>query len=242
LILFPILFSGASFDTSAEKHRASAKLASSRTTSCATSRVSRHFRQGTPLAMPTRKGETPTMQKMPIAGSLFIAVVTSGCAARPMSTPPPLSSATSTTSSHTDHKYNAGHVYRLDFAVSANDAATSPAGPSGGTFTMNLEENRRGQITTGSNVALTPSGGARVDVGMKVKALFYMVGDDILLESDAELSSAESGAPGQPSTIRKISATGEALVSPGKPTLIASAEDPQGHSHYQLMVTATKLR
>jgi hypothetical protein len=107
---------------------------------------------------------------------------------------------------------------------------------------MNLEENRRGQIATGSNVPLMPSGGSRVDVGMKVKAMFYSVGDDILIESDAELSSAESGAPGQPSTIHKVSATGEALVSPGKPTLVASAEDPQGHSHYQLIVTATKLR
>ena len=182
------------------------------------------------------------MQKISIAALLFSAFAISGCAVHPMGASPPLSSATASTPSHADQKYVAGHVYRLDFAVSTNDAATLPAGPSGGTFTMNLEENRRGQITTASNVALTPSGGSRVDVGMKVKAMFYTVGDDILIESDAELSSAESGAPGQPSTIRKISATGEALVSPGKPTLIASAEDPQGHSHYQLMVTATKLR
>jgi hypothetical protein len=107
---------------------------------------------------------------------------------------------------------------------------------------MSLEERHRGEITTGTNVALSPSGGSRIDVGMKVKAMYNTVGDDILLESSAELSSAESGQPGQPSTIHKISANGEALVTPGKPTLVASADDPQGHSNYQLMVTATKLR
>jgi hypothetical protein len=114
--------------------------------------------------------------------------------------------------------------------------------PNNGTFTMNLEERHRGEIMTGSNVALSPSGGARVDVGMKVKAEYDTIGDDILLESSAELSAAESGQPGQPSTIHKVSASGEALVTPGRPTLVASADDPQGHSSYRLMVTATKLR
>jgi hypothetical protein len=193
--------------------------------------------------MPTRKGETPTMQKMSIATCLAFALLTSGCATAPKIAPAPLTSATPPPqASRADHKYVPGHVYRLDFVVSSNNAVSPTAGPSGGTFTMNLEENRRGEITTGSNVALMPSGGSRIDVGMKVKAMFYTVGDDILIESDAELSSAESSAPSQPSMIHKVSATGEALVSPGKPTLIASADDPQGHSHYQLTVTATKLR
>lgn len=107
---------------------------------------------------------------------------------------------------------------------------------------MNLEERHHGEIATGTNVALSPTGGSRIDVGMKVKAEYDIVGDDILLESTAELSSAESGQPGQPSTIHKVVTNGEALVTPGRPTLVASADDPQGHSSYRLMVTATKLR
>jgi hypothetical protein len=166
----------------------------------------------------------------------------SGCAAHPLSTPPPLTSATPP--SHVEAKRSEpGHIYRLDFVVSSNNAAPGLNGtPGNGAFTMSLEERHRGEIMTGSNVALTSSGGSRVDVGMKLKADYSMVGDDILLESNTELSAAESGQPGQPSTIHKLTASGEALVTPGRPTLVASADDPQGHSSYRLTVTATKLR
>jgi hypothetical protein len=202
--------------------------------------VSPRFRRGTPFAMRSHKGETPTMQKMSSFAPLLVLLIASGCATAPRSTPP-LTAATPAPSQG-DTKYVPGHVYRLDFVVTSNNATSPTAGAGGGTFTMNLEERHRGEITTGSNVALVPSGNSRVDVGMKVKAMYNTVGDDILIESSAELSSAESGAPGEPGTIHKVAATGEALVPPGKPTLVASADDPQGHSHYQLMVTATKLR
>lgn len=182
------------------------------------------------------------MTKSSLAIALALSGALSGCAAHPLSTPPPLSSA-SAPASHADAKRSEpGHIYRLDFVVSSNNAPDPNGAPGNGAFTMNLEERHRGEIMTGSNVALTPNGGARIDVGMKVKADYYMVGDDILLESNAELSAAESGQPGQPSTIHKVSASGEALVTPGRPTLVASADDPQGHSSYRLMVTATKLR
>jgi hypothetical protein len=181
------------------------------------------------------------MSKTSVATIVAFSLFACGCAATPVSAPPPLTS-TATPPSRVDAKYVPGHVYRLDFVVTSNNAVGPTGIPGGGTFTMSLEERHRGEITTGSNVALMPSGLSRVDVGMKVKAMYNTIGDDILLESNAELSSAESGAPGEPGTIHKISATGAALVSPGKPTLIASAEDPQGHSRYQLMVTATKLR
>lgn len=171
-----------------------------------------------------------------------MSALVSGCAARPLSTPPPLTSAAPP--SPADAKRSEpGHIYRLDFVVSSSNAAQGLNGtPGNEAFTMSLEERHPGQIMTGSNVALTPSGGARVDVGMKLKADYSMVGDDILLESNAELSAAESGQPGQAATIHKLTASGEALVTPGRPTLVASADDPQGHSSYRLTVTATKLR
>ena len=44
------------------------------------------------------------------------------------------------------------------------------------------------------------------------------------------------------SAIRKLSAHGDALVTPGKPTLVASIDDPSGQLRYVVNVTATRLR
>jgi hypothetical protein len=127
-----------------------------------------------------------------------------------------------------------GPVYRLDFVVTSGDGA-KPA--TSGTYTINLEENRSGDIHMGMNVPLTPTGSARQDVGIKLHCHFQRVGDDLLFHDNMEMSALE-----EPSTIRKISVNGNALISPGKPALVASAEDVATHRRYQVMVTATKLR
>jgi hypothetical protein len=125
------------------------------------------------------------------------------------------------------------HIYRLDFVVAENDPG-KPATTS--TYTLGLEEEHVGEIRMGTNVAMQPSN-VRIDVGLSLHCSFTTVGEDLLIDSDAEISAAED-----PSSIRKMSAKGDALVSPGKSALITSLEDPLSHKHYQVTVTATKLR
>ena len=43
-------------------------------------------------------------------------------------------------------------------------------------------------------------------------------------------------------TAAKVSMRGSSVVSPGKPALLASAEDPTTHRRFEVTVTATKLR
>jgi hypothetical protein len=129
------------------------------------------------------------------------------------------------------------HVYRLDFVVSENEAGKAATSSS---YTLNLVEHTAGQIKMGTNVALpggSPGSTMRVDVGLFLRARFSSVGDDLLVESDVEISAAKDAQ-----NIRKLSAKGNAQVIPGKPALLASVEEPMSHKRYQITVAATKLR
>ena len=123
-------------------------------------------------------------------------------------------------------------VYRLDFVVSTTEASKPVASS---TYTLNLEEQRSGELHLGSNVALSAQ--ARQDVGLKIHCSFEMVGDDLLLHNATEMSSFED-----PPSIRKIATSGDGVVTPGKLALIDSLEDPVSHRRYEVAVTATKLR
>lgn len=129
------------------------------------------------------------------------------------------------------------HVYRLDFTVVESDGGKAPTSTS---YTLNLEERHSGEIKVGSNVALsgpTPGATMRADVGLRLRASFTTVGDDLLVDDDIEVSATQGSQ-----TFRKMAATGNALIAPGKPALVASVEDPIGHKRYQVTVRATRLR
>ena len=175
------------------------------------------------------------MHLLKSASCLALACSVFGCASAHAA--PPIAEASPTQSQTrppSEKPPSARRVYRLDFVVASSDPTSQTGLPGGGLYTMNLEENRAGEIRSGSNIPLGT--GARVDVGTKLRALFTPLGDDLLLDSSTEISAGDSGS------IRKLTAQGEALVTPGKSALIASAEDPQGHSRYQVTVTATRLR
>jgi len=129
------------------------------------------------------------------------------------------------------------HVYRLDFTVAESDGGKAPTSTS---YTLNLEERHSGEIKVGTNVALSgPAPGAtmRADVGLRLRASFTTVGDDLLVDDEVEISATQGSQ-----TFRKMAATGNALIAPGKPALVASVEDPIGHKRYQVTVRATRLR
>jgi len=141
-------------------------------------------------------------------------------------------------------------TFRLDFTLTITDPGKPP---STSEYTLNLEEHGTGEIRLGKNVPLStpappPSGAppgapsvgvARQDVGFLLRGNFAMSGESLLLHSDFEMSSADEAAV---RTIHKVSLRGDALVTPGKPALVSSSEDPSSHRRHQLTVTATRLR
>jgi hypothetical protein len=130
------------------------------------------------------------------------------------------------------------HVYRLDFVVASTDSG-KPAQSSA--YTLNVQEYATGDVHIGSNVALSTQPGVsspRQDVGLKIRANIFPVGDDLVLHGTLEMSTVEDV-----STIHKITANGDAvLLKGGPPTLVASLEDPVSHKHYQVTAAATKVR
>jgi hypothetical protein len=144
-------------------------------------------------------------------------------------------------------------TYKLDFTFTSNEAGKPPTSAA---YMLNLEENNSGEIRLGSNIPLTmhpPPGAAsgapaasgarpsfgtpRQDVGFLLRCNFNLAGDDLLLHTDLEMSSADL-----PPAIHKMTLKGDAVVSPGKSSVVSTSEDPSTHQHYELSVTATKLR
>jgi hypothetical protein len=127
------------------------------------------------------------------------------------------------------------HVYRLDFAVAESEAGKAATST---TYTLNLEDKHPGEIKAGTNIALATHGATvRADLGLALHASFISLGEELLLDDEVEISAAKDAQ-----TFRKLSARGNALVTPGKPSLVASLDDPAGHKRYEVTVTATRLR
>ena len=125
-------------------------------------------------------------------------------------------------------------LYRLDFTISERDpnaaVGTSHA------YTLLLEEHRTGHIAIGANVPLGAASQARMDVGLKVRFQIAAQGENLVLQTDTEMSALEEGLG-----VRKLSAEGDAFLRPGEPTVVASLDDLATHKRFQVTVTATKL-
>lgn len=138
-------------------------------------------------------------------------------------------------------KPNAHHVYRLDYVVTVSE----PGKPTlTSTHTMNVEDGKGGNLHAGANIPLVASSSAspRQDVGLALHCHLTRLGEDLLLESNTEITNPEPGADQGPRAIRKVSAKGEAVATPGKPTVVASVQEPVSGARYEVTVTATKLR
>ena len=174
----------------------------------------------------------PTQPDLQSLSTLLASLVLSGALLGCAASPPAFGVATGAGRAQAAKRPEPGHVYRLDFVVSSSDASKPVSHSS---YTMNLEEDRSGELHLGTNVALSPQ--ARMDVGLKIRCSYAMVGDDLLLHNATEISSFDD-----PPTVHKIATSGDALVAPGKLALVNSLEDPVNHRRYEIEVTATKLR
>lgn len=143
------------------------------------------------------------------------------------------SPATSLRSARTGHLEPPGPVYRFDFTLDAPDGTDRR-------YSMVLEQGAEGRVHAGSNVPLGASPSSpRIDTGVNVRCKYDLDGTDLLVHAVLSLSSASDG-PG--SQVHQIEMTGDALVVPGKPALVATIADPSTQSRYQLNVAATRLQ
>lgn len=101
--------------------------------------------------------------------------------------------------SHADPPVPAARsVYRFDFTVvGVDDARSGPA-----TYTLVLQENQAGHVSTGTNIALgaaaNGAAASRMDVGLNLHFSFERRGTALLLSGGFELSTADAagGGPG----------------------------------------------
>lgn len=132
-------------------------------------------------------------------------------------------------------------VYRFDFAVTGVDDGprASPA-----TYTLVLQENQTGHVSTGTNIALgpTPAGGAapRMDVGLNLHFSFAQRGTALLLSGGFELSTADAAGAG-PVSIHRVRSESVVAVSPGTPALVTSVYDLTSHRRYEVTVSAQRV-
>jgi hypothetical protein len=139
-------------------------------------------------------------------------------------------------------------LYRLRFAVHEMEDSRRVDTKN---YSMLLEEKTKGVIKIGTKVPVqtgTAGGSTQftyVDVGMNLDCRLVEMNRGVRLYTDVELSnvSQESSPkfPAQP-IIRQIRSSGEAVLSPGKATPLATLDDPATKRHYEIEVTATKLQ
>ena len=84
-----------------------------------------------------------------------------------------------------------------------------------------------------------------IDIGVNIDNRLREAGDALALEVTADISSvaAETASGvGPPPTVRQVKGTAASLITPGKPSVIFSADDPGSQHRFELQVTATSVR
>lgn len=152
----------------------------------------------------------------------------------------------------------ANDVYKVEFLIHDESDAASKAGRR---YTILVEGNERGQFRVGQKVPYITGSfqpGASVnpmvatqynyaDVGVNIDCRVNELDGRIRLRSSLELSSIlprdKNASPAPPSpSIGQLKVDVNALVDPGKPTVVASIDDPVTSRHFDVAATVTKVR
>ncbi len=143
-------------------------------------------------------------------------------------------------------------VYKLDFVIAELEDGKRVNSRA---YTMLVQERSPGQgsvnVSTRVPVALGSSGATQpqvqyMDVGL---GLDYRVREEsnwVIVEGRTRIESFADAQPQSNSlnmpVTRRISIDSQAAVTPGKPTVIGSADDVNSKKRYEVQVTATKIK
>jgi hypothetical protein len=138
-------------------------------------------------------------------------------------------------------------VYRLQFALRETENGKTADTR---TYTMLVLPNASNKLNAGTKVPVptgppTNSQFTYVDVGVSVRAKIEERGSLLMIDSDLEISNlgAERENSGRPAPrIQQLRATVDTAVPIGQATPIATLDDPAGTRHYEIQVTATKVK
>ena len=138
-------------------------------------------------------------------------------------------------------------VYRLQFVVRETENGKSMDTRN---YTMLVLPNNSNKLNAGTKVPV-PTGPPNsssftyVDVGVNLRAKMEERGPLMLLSTEIEISNlgAERENSGRPAPrIQQLRATVDTAITPGQATPIASLDDPATPRHYEIQVTATKVK
>jgi hypothetical protein len=138
-------------------------------------------------------------------------------------------------------------VYRLNFALQETENGKNVGVRN---YTMLIAPQSSSKLNSGTKIPL-PSGPAAnqqytyVDVGVSVRARVQDRGGQLLLAAEVELSNlgAERENAGRAAPrIQQLRADIDTAIPLGKATSIASLDDPVSPRHYDIEVTATKIK
>jgi hypothetical protein len=153
------------------------------------------------------------------------------------------------------------HAYRLDFSLNELDG-DKKVNSRHYSIASDVPGERQ-EVKIGTRVPVATaygagpvSGGASalsntqfqyLDVGTHIWCSLKEHGDELELQAGSEISNIDAGPVHETNgvlapVVRQIKISGSTVVTPGKPIVIGSADDPTSNRQFQLEVTATKLR
>ena len=122
-------------------------------------------------------------------------------------------------------------------------------------YSMNVEDGYRGNLKSGARVPVPVGVGPAkeassfqyMDIGMTIDCRIRSRADYLSLDTTVEMTTIAGSeqmptAPTSAPVVRSSRTVVPAGVIPGKPTIIASLDDPLGNRRFQIEVTATKLK
>jgi len=135
-------------------------------------------------------------------------------------------------------------IYRIDFNVREIEEGKQLNSRN---YTMVLEEGSYGSFRVGNRVPVVLEKGPQyLDVGMNIDCRPRGRGDAVALEIHVESSSIVAQEQPQTATsnpvFRQQRSNVSPVVTPGKPTLVASMDDVLSNRRYEIEVTATKVK
>jgi hypothetical protein len=141
-------------------------------------------------------------------------------------------------------------VIKVDFTIRDTGDA---GGKSGRKYSMLLNTSQKGTFKIGNRVPMATSSSSGVgvntqftyvDVGVNMDCIVQENGGKMTMHADMDLSTAiapEKGSPISNPTISQIRVSIDTAISPGKPTVVASFDDPVTSRKFEVEAVATKV-
>jgi len=137
-------------------------------------------------------------------------------------------------------------VYRADFTIRDSGDAGAKMGRK---YSMVLNARVKGQFKVGNRIPMATSsqpGSTQftyVDVGVNIDCVVDEQDGKIGMHSDMDMSTAvmSEKAPSANPTISQIRLNIDTTLTPGKPTVVASFDDPVTSRKFEVETTVTKM-